>query len=102
MVAKGFINISHIPSEYNLADILSKHWSHQASYENLIKPLLHFHGDSDNLIIDLVNISELNHHGFTAIPFDDKCDIQLFHTSDFVLMDGHAMGSETNHSTESN
>ena len=43
MVAKGFINLLHIRSAYNLADTLSKHWSHQSNYENLIKPLLNFY-----------------------------------------------------------
>ena len=59
MVAKGFIKIAHIPSEYNLTNILSKHWIHQALYQNLIKPLLHFHGNADNLIVDLVKLSQL-------------------------------------------
>ena len=43
MIAKGFINLLHIKSAYNLADTLSKHWSHQSNYENLIKPLLNFY-----------------------------------------------------------
>ena len=40
MIAKGFISLHHIASQYNVADTLSKHWSHQANYKNLIKPLL--------------------------------------------------------------
>ena len=100
MVAKGFIHISHIPSKYNLADILSKHWSHQASYNNLIKPLLNFHSDADDLI-ESVEISTLAQHGITITPLDDKYDIQLLSTGEFALKDGYAMGSETNRSIES-
>ena len=55
----GIINISHIPSKYNLTNILSKHWSHQASYENLVKPLLHFHGDA--MISLLILLTYLTH-----------------------------------------
>ena len=43
MIAKGFINLLHVRSAFNLADTLSKHWSHQGNYENLIKPLLNFY-----------------------------------------------------------
>ena len=43
MIAKGFINLLHVQSAFNLADTLSKHWSHQANYKNLIKPLLNFY-----------------------------------------------------------
>ena len=100
MVAKGFIHISHIPSEYNLAEILSKHWSHQALYNNLIKPLLNFHSDADDLI-ESVEISTLAQHGITVTPLDDKYDIQLFSMGDFALKDGYVMGSETNRSIES-
>ena len=57
MVAQGFINIAHILSDYNLANILLKHWSHQALYKNLIKLLLHFHGDTDDLIVNSVELS---------------------------------------------
>jgi hypothetical protein len=49
MVAKGFINMQHIRSEWNLADTLSKHWSHQSNYKKLIKPLLNYH-DYENMI----------------------------------------------------
>ena len=100
MVAKGFIHISLIPSEYNLTHILSKHWSHQASYENLIKPLLHFHGDADNLIVDSLDISQLDQHGFTATPLDDGCTIQLLDTGNFALIHGHTMGSDKNNTAE--
>jgi len=100
MVAKGFIRISHIPSEYNLADILSKHWSHQASYENLIKPLLHFHGDADDLIIDSLDIFQLDQDVFTATPLEDGCNIQLLDTGDFALIHGHTMGSDKNYTAE--
>ena len=43
LLAKGFIKLSHIRSQYNVADTLSKHWSHQSNYHNLIHPLLNAH-----------------------------------------------------------
>ena len=41
--AKGFISMQHIRLEWNVADTLSKHWSHQSNYKKLIKPLLNFY-----------------------------------------------------------
>ena len=43
MISKGYIHLQHITSQWNLADTLSKNWSHQANYKKLIKPLLNFH-----------------------------------------------------------
>ena len=43
LLAKGFIVLSHIPSAFNVADTLSKHWSHQSNYHHLIRPLLNSH-----------------------------------------------------------
>ena len=71
MVAQGFINLSHIPSEHNLADVLSKHWSFQACYENLIKPLLSYHGDGDDY--DTIDVNELIDAG---IDFEFDIDVQ--------------------------
>lgn len=33
MVAQDYINRSHIPSKYNIEDILSKNWSYQSCWE---------------------------------------------------------------------
>ena len=58
MITKGFINLLHVRSAFNLADTLSKHWSHQANYNNLIKPLLNFYnyetdkGENENKITE--------------------------------------------------
>ena len=49
MIAAGFINMVHIPSEFNPSDILTKHWSYQASYENILRPLFHCVGNAKDL-----------------------------------------------------
>ena len=43
LISKGFISIRHLNSQWNVADVLSKHWSHQSCYHRLIKPLLNHH-----------------------------------------------------------
>jgi len=43
LLSRGFIRLGHLPSEFNVTDTLSKHWSHQSNYTNLIKPLLNSH-----------------------------------------------------------
>ena len=50
MIACGYINLHHLRSEYNLADVLSKHWGHQNTYELLLKPIFHCIGDVGCLI----------------------------------------------------
>ena len=44
-IAAGFVVFTHINSELNLADILSKHWGH-AQVWHLLKPLLFHEGDT--------------------------------------------------------
>ena len=43
MIAKGYINLLHLKIQFNVTDTLSKHWSHQSNYKELIKPLLNYH-----------------------------------------------------------
>ena len=52
LIAKGFINLIHIASEFNASDILSKNWKYQASYEHILKPFLHYEGNVGNLYIN--------------------------------------------------
>ena len=51
IISKGYISINHIPSGSNIADILSKHWSHRSAYP-LLRPVFHYIGDTGNLFID--------------------------------------------------
>ena len=51
-IAAGYINLVHIPSEFNASDVLSKHWGYQQVWKNILQPLLHFHGDFSNVIED--------------------------------------------------
>jgi len=45
-VAAGIINIHHVPSKENLADMLSKHWDLPSVWE-MMKPLLFWHENDD-------------------------------------------------------
>jgi hypothetical protein len=51
MIACGYINLQHIKSECNIADILTKHWGYQGTYE-LIRPIFHFGGNTAALYLD--------------------------------------------------
>lgn len=51
MIARGFIALYHIRSENNLADILTKHWSHNSVY-NLLRPIFHHVGNTAELYTD--------------------------------------------------
>ena len=48
-IASGMVRFTHIPSEHNPSDILSKHWGHSQVYP-MLKPLLFFQGDTLDLI----------------------------------------------------
>ena len=43
------VTFHHIPSELNVADILSKHWGHSQVYP-ILKPILFYQGDTLELI----------------------------------------------------
>ena len=49
MLATGYINLIHIPSEFNISDILSKHWGYQAVWKNILQPIFHWSGDTANM-----------------------------------------------------
>jgi hypothetical protein len=51
MIACRYINLQHLKSEYNIADILNKHWGYQSTYE-LIRPISHFGGNTAALYFD--------------------------------------------------
>jgi hypothetical protein len=48
-IASGYVVLTYLPGKYNPADILSKHWAHQAIWP-ILKPILFFHGDTASLI----------------------------------------------------
>ena len=50
-MAAGYIKFHHIPGAINPADILSKHWAHQAVWSQL-QPLMFFSGDTGKLLTD--------------------------------------------------
>ena len=51
MIACGYIHLQHIRSKSNIADLLSKHWGYQSSYD-LIRPIFHHAGNTASLYID--------------------------------------------------
>ena len=51
LFACGYSNLQHVKSEYNLADILTKHWGYQSTYE-LIRPIFHDTGNTASLFFD--------------------------------------------------
>ena len=51
IISKGYISMNHIRSGSNIADILSKHWSHKSAYP-LIRPVFNYIGDTGDLFID--------------------------------------------------
>jgi hypothetical protein len=51
MVARKFIALHHLGSHSNVADVLSKHWSHGSVY-SLLRPIFHHLGDTGTLYTD--------------------------------------------------
>ena len=51
LTARGFLAINHIISGSNVADIVSKHWSHKSAWP-LIKPMFNHEGDTGELYVD--------------------------------------------------
>ena len=52
MISQGYINLQHIASEWNFSDILTKNWSYQSSYQELIQPVFHHAGNTAALFLD--------------------------------------------------
>ena len=52
MISRGYINLQHIASEWNFADILTKNWSYQSSYHELIQLVFHHSGITAALFLD--------------------------------------------------
>ena len=52
MISRGYINLRHIASEWNFSDILTKNWSYQSSYHELIQPVFHHSGNTAALFLD--------------------------------------------------
>ena len=50
IIACKFVNLQHVASEWNMADVISKHWSYQKVYKKILKPILHFKGDTSALL----------------------------------------------------
>jgi hypothetical protein len=82
-MACGFINLQHINLEANVSNILSKHWGYQACWE-LIRPILHFEGDTGNLFYDDTGIE--NHEYMDPNkrpPTTENFDQMNFHDGEF-------------------
>ena len=40
MISRGYINLQHLASKWNFADILTKNCSYQSNYHELIQPVV--------------------------------------------------------------
>ena len=52
MISRGYINIQLRASKWNFSDILTKHWSYQSSYHELIYPAFHHAGNTAALFLN--------------------------------------------------
>ena len=52
MISQGYINMLHIETKYNFADILTKHWGYQGTYYELIQPVFCHKGNTAALFLD--------------------------------------------------
>ena len=52
MISQGYINLQHLASKWNFADILTKNWSYQSSYNELIQPIFYHSGNTAALFLD--------------------------------------------------
>ena len=52
MISRGYINLQHLASEWNFADILTKNWSYKSSYYELIQPFFRHSGNTAALFLD--------------------------------------------------
>ena len=64
LMSQGFINLQHIPSESNIADVLSKHWKYKSAWP-LLQPVLHFEGNVGTMYID--DLSEVMFNGHSKL-----------------------------------
>ena len=58
VISQGYINLQHLVLEWNITDILTKSWSYQCSYYELIQPVFHHSRNIAALFLD--NILELD------------------------------------------
>ena len=52
MISQGYINLHHLALCWNFANILTKNWSYQSSYHELIQPVFHHSGNTAALFLD--------------------------------------------------
>ena len=52
MISRGYINLQHLASKWNFAGILTKNWSYQTSYHELIQPVFYHPGNTAALFLD--------------------------------------------------
>ena len=52
MISRGYVNLQHLASEWNFADILTKQWSYHSCYRELVQPFFHHSGNTAALFLD--------------------------------------------------
>ncbi len=79
IIAAQYINLQHLKSEFNISDLVSKHWHYQTVYDTLLKPTFYYEGDTGHLI-DSENDTLLDNHcddidTIVTIPVTDTQDV---------------------------
>ena len=52
IISQGYINLQHLASRLNFADILTKNWYYQSSYHELIQPVFRHPGNTAALFLN--------------------------------------------------
>ena len=52
MTSRRYINLQHLASEWSFANILTKNWSYQSSYHELVQPVFHHSENTVALFLD--------------------------------------------------
>ena len=71
MISHGSINLQHLASEWNFGDVLTKNYSYQSNYHELMQPVFHHNGNTvalfpDNTFESDVSITEESIFGLSG------------------------------------
>ena len=60
IIAAKYINLLHLSSKFNFADVVSKNWNYTDVYDEILKPILHWEGPTDRMFADEPNVLEID------------------------------------------
>ena len=52
MILQGYTNMQYLALQWNFANILTKNWSYQSNYHELIQPVFHYSRNTAALFLD--------------------------------------------------